>query len=112
MIKLHLKLTWPALILLLIALAIWLARDPASHATGARKPAPARRRPASQSRRPFVIEQDGPASSYDDETERLDRQAAEAAQAIFEESDRHNQTIIEELNKRNDQRKNRVHTHR
>ncbi len=99
------KLTWPALILLLIALAVWLARDP-----GARKSAPKRSaapRPVSQRRRPFVIDQDGPAASYDAETERLDRQAADAAQTVFEESDRHNQTIIEELNKRNDQRKRR-----
>ncbi len=99
------KLTWPALILILIALAVWLARDP-----DARQPAPSRRRPAS--RRPFVIDQDGPARSFDDETDRLDRAAADAAQAVFEESDRHNQTIIEELNKRNDQRKNRAYTRR
>ena len=106
------KLTWPALILILIALLVWLARDPASHATGTHKPTSARRRPASQQRRPFVIHQDGPASSYDDETERLDRAAAEAAQTIFEESDRQNQTIIEELNKRNEQRKHRTNTRR
>ena len=96
------KLTWPALILILIALAIWLARDP-----NARKSAPSRRPAPPPRRRPFVIHQDGPATSYDAETERLDRQAAEAAQAVFEESDRQNQTIIEELNKRNDQRKHR-----
>lgn len=101
------KLTWPALILLLIALLVWLARDP-----GARKPTPSRRRPASPPRRPFVIDQDDPARAYDDETERLDRQAAEAAQAVFEESDRQNQTIIEELNRRNEQRKNRAYARR
>ena len=59
MIKLNLRLTWPALILILIALLVWLARDPASHATGTHKPAPSRRRPASPPRRPFVIDQDG-----------------------------------------------------
>ena len=59
-----------------------------------------------------MIDQDGPASSYDDETERLDRAAADAAQTIFEESDRQNQTIIEELNKRNDQRKHRAYARR
>ncbi len=101
----HIKLNWPTLILLLFALFVWLVHDP-----GVRQPAP---RPAPPPRRrPFVIDQDGPARSYDDETERLDRAAADAAQAVFEESDRHNQTIIEELNKRNDQRKNRAYTRR
>ncbi len=104
----HIKLNWPAFILILIALTVWLARDP-----GARQPAPSRRpSPRPASRRPFVIDQDGPARSYDDETERLDRTAADAAQAIFEESDRQNQTIIEELNHRNEQRKNRAYTRR
>ncbi len=101
----HIKLNWPTLILILIALAVWLVRDP-----GASKPAPSHRRPAT--RRPFVIDQDGPARSYDDETERLDRAAAEAAQADFEESDRHNQAIIEELNHRNEQRKHRAYARR
>lgn len=106
----QIKVTWPALILLLVALAVWLARDP-----GQRQPAPVYQspsRPPRTARRPIIIEQPAPASDYAAETERLDREAADAARLVFEESTRQHQTIIEELNQRNDRRKARFNTRR
>lgn len=99
MIKLHFRITWPALILILIALAVWLMRDPAP-----RKPAP-RRRPQPRkarpdSRRPFVIHQTPDGDDYTAETERLDREAAESARTVFEESEAARETVIEELKTR------------
>ena len=113
MIKLHLRITWPALLLLLIALLVWLARDPGSH-----KPAqarPPRARPAArrvplhrQSTDDFVIDQDGPAiGDYAAETERLDREAADRARTAYEETTRPYETIIERMNQRNAERRQR-----
>lgn len=101
MIKINLHITWPALILLLIALLVWLARDP-----GARKSAPKRRTapwPASQPRGPIIIEQP-PASDYAAETERLDREAAESGRRTFDDQQAQFNDFKERMNARNEQR--------
>ena len=114
MIKLHLRITWPALLLLLIALLVWLARDPGSHKSQRRVPVqpsrpPRRRVPLHrQSTDDFVIDQDGPAiGDYAAETERLDREAADRARTAYEETTRPYETIIERMNQRNAERRQR-----
>ena len=98
MIKL--KITWPALLLLLIALLVWLARDPDTH-----KPAPARppRRRVPLHRDDFVIDQD----DYAAETGRLDREAADRARTAYEQAARSYETIKERMNARNAERRQR-----
>ena len=109
MIKVN--ITWPLLMAFLIALIVYLARDPKPH-----RPLPERRTPSRPtprtSRRPIIIEQPSPVSDYDAETERLDREAAEAARTVFEESEAQRELIIERLNQRNDRRKARFNTRR
>ncbi len=74
------KLTWPALILILIALAVYLARDPGQrNAPSLRTP----RRPASPARRQALPDHDG--GDYEIETRRLDEAAAAAGQQVFDE---------------------------
>ena len=117
MIKL--KITWPALLLLLIALLVWLARDPGSHKPQRRAPIapsrpPRRRVPLHrQNTDDFVIDQDGPVTSdYAAETERLDREAADRARTAYEETARPYEEIKERMNQRNAKRRERANTRR
>ncbi len=100
MIKLHLKLTWPALILLLFALLVWLARDPGPRPTRS-MPRRSSTRPAP--RGPIIIEQ-SPADNYAAETERLDHEAAESGRRTFDEQQEKLDAFKERMNQRNAQR--------
>jgi hypothetical protein len=115
-IRIH--ITWPALLLLLIALLVWLARDPACDKPGSPKPAPARppRRESAARRVPrhrqntddFVIDQVDPVTGdYAAETERLDREAADRGRQVHDETIRSYEDIKERMNARNAERRER-----
>lgn len=80
MIHVRFQLTWPALILVLIALLLWLTRDPARPARAARP----QQRPATPPR-PTRRQRDCAGRDYATETRRLDDEAAAAGQAAFEQ---------------------------
>jgi hypothetical protein len=86
MLNMKIKITWPLLIVLLIALVAYLTRDPGPHAAPQRRPAP---RPASPTHRRTPRDRDG--GEYDTETRRLDEEAAAAGQQALD------QTIIIDL---------------
>lgn len=75
------RITWPLLILLMLALLVWLIRGQAPKPAKRRTPSPRPSRPR-PTRGTVIIDQDGSSTvhdrDYDAETERLDREAAEA----------------------------------
>lgn len=90
---LKIKITWPVVILILFAIAAWLMRSQQPT-----QPARSRRTP----RQTIILNGDGDA--YDAETDRLDREAAQAGRATYEtESDRYTRTI-NRMRKRNAER--------
>ncbi len=96
MIRLYFKLTWPALILILVALALWLMRDrPVTHAR--------RRSSTPTAAGPIIIDQT-PAGDYAAETERLDREAAESGRRTFDDQQAQFNDFKERMNARNEQR--------
>jgi len=93
------KITWPVFFLCALTLAIWLRRAPSKPHPAPRAHRAHRPRP----RRQTIIRLDG-SDDYDTETERLDREAAEAGRTAYEQAERNRQTLIQELKKRHDQR--------
>ena len=78
------RFNWPSLLIILLALAVWLIRvsdTPPARSPGKSRPGPRAPRRPTRAARPGVII-DMPAgdsrADYDAETERLDREAAEA----------------------------------
>lgn len=76
----NIRVTWPLLILILLALLAWLIRGPAGKPAKHRAPSPRPPRPRPAAK--VIIDQDGSSTrhdrDYEAETERLDREAAEA----------------------------------
>jgi len=99
----HIRINWPTAILIALALLIYLLR---AHPSPRPQPAPKARR------RPFVIDRDrdGHHVAGDDftaETERLDREAAERAQTVYESTRASGDETIERMQQRDDKRKAR-----
>jgi hypothetical protein len=99
------RITWPLLIVLALALFAWLIRDSgASRPRPARRPSPRPDRPERRRRASVVIDQDGPDAAYDAETERLDGEAFATGQRAYEAARQHHQETLERMKYRHEQR--------
>jgi hypothetical protein len=98
------RITWPLLLVLALALFAWLIRDAgASRSRPARRPSPRPDRPERR-RPPVVIDQDGPGTTYDADTERLDGEAFADGQRAYEAARQHHQETLERMKYRHEQR--------
>jgi hypothetical protein len=107
MLDMKIKITWPLLIVLLIVLLAYLTRDP-----GRRSATPTRPSRPPRRTRPIIIDQAGPARDYETETERLDREAADAGRRAYDDHQRQFDAFKERMNARNDKRRERFNTRR
>jgi hypothetical protein len=102
MLNMKIKITWPLLIVLLIALLAYLTRDP-----GRRSATPTRPSRPPRRTRPIIIDQAGPARDYENETERLDREAAETGRRVYEQRQQEHESVMERMKQHNEQRQAR-----